>query len=159
MMNQLEISFGGPLRIVVAQEEDTPAISARLSVWYEQFKITGDALMYTLPVDHFVLMQISNTDAAGNPARIDGEVTWTSSDESVVTVQPDAVDSTIVRVLPVTVGQMQVRASADANLGTGVRNLLTVADIEIVAGEAIAGSVQPLGEPEPMAPHAAPRKQ
>src|SRR4029077_10298507 len=150
LMNQLEISFGGPLRIIVAQEEDAPVILARLSVWYEQFKITGEALMYTLPVDHFVLMQISYTDAAGNPAKIDGEVTWTSSDESVATVQVDAADSSIVRVLPVVVGQMQVRASADADLGTGVRKLLTVADIEIVAGEAIAGSIQPTGEPEPM---------
>src|SRR4029077_15615383 len=93
MVNQLEISFGGPLRIVVAKEEDTPPISARLSVWYEQFKITGENIVYTLPVDHFVLMQISYTDAAGNPAKIDGEVTWTSSDESVATVEPDAVDS------------------------------------------------------------------
>jgi hypothetical protein len=159
MVNQLEISFGGPLRIVVAKEEDAPAISARLSVLYEQFKITGETIMYALPIDHTVRMQISYIDAAGNPARIDGEVTWTSSDESVATVKVDSADSSIVQVLPVTVGQMQIRANADADLGAGVRNLLTVADVEIVAGEAVAGSVQPLGEPEPMAPHAAPRKK
>ena len=49
-------------------------------------------------------------------------------------------------------------ATADADLGEGVRRLTTVCDIEVVAGEAVSGTIQPVGEPEPVAPHPEPRK-
>ena len=114
--------------------------------------------MYTLPVDHSVLMQVSYTDARGNPATIDGDVTWESSDTSIISVTVDQADSTICRATPVgTVGQAQVTATCDADLGEGTRELVTLCDIEVVGGEAVAGSIQPVGEPEPIDPHAAPR--
>ena len=49
-------------------------------------------------------------------------------------------------------GRTQVSAKADADLGEGVRELLTICDIMIVAGEAVAGSIQPAGEQEPITP-------
>ena len=149
-MNQIEISFGTPLRVIHSQAE--PQVSARLTIWYEQFKITskGD-VMYTLPVDHYVKMQVSYVDAAGNPAVVDGPVHWESSDESVAKIAVDSTDSTIVTVTPAgDLGQVQIRAIADADLGTGVRNLTTVADITVVSGEAVAGTIQPVGAAQPI---------
>jgi hypothetical protein len=158
-MNQLEVSFATPLRIVVATE-DAPKLFARLTVCHEGFCVTskGD-VMYTLPVDHLVKMRVSYVDAAGNPAVVDGSVHWETSDESIATITVDAGDSTIVTVMPAgDLGQVQIRAVADADLGSGVRNLVTIADITVVAGEAVAGVIQPISEAEPIAPHPEPRR-
>ena len=114
--------------------------------------------MYTLPVDHLVNMKVSYVYAAGNPATVDGPVSWASSDDDLLTVDVDSQDSTICRVTPVgALGQAQVTATVDAALGQGVRNLITTCDITVVAGKAVAGSITPLGEPEPIAPHPEPQ--
>jgi hypothetical protein len=155
MINQtrVEIVFTNALQIT-----EVPAAApghVLLTLKYGQFIITmeGTHAMYTLPVDHTVQMQVAYTDAMGNPATIDGEVTWESSDASLAIVNADPSDTTICRVTPVgSLGQVQVTATCDADLGSGVRELITTCDIEIVGGEAVTGSIQPVGEPEPIAP-------
>jgi hypothetical protein len=156
---RIEISFTSPLQI--QNIEPPPPILAVLTITYDRFNITakGD-VMYTLPVDELVKMQVSYVDANGNPAAVDGPVAWASSDDDIVTVTVDDNDSTIVTVTPVgDLGQVQITATADADLGTGVRNLITVCDITVVAGEAVAGTIQPIGEAEPIAPHPAPTRK
>jgi hypothetical protein len=106
--------------------------------------------MYTLPVDMEVKMQVAYVDSENNPAEIDGEVSWESSDDTIATVIVDGSDSTIVTVSPVgPTGQVQITASADADLGQGVRELITTSDITLVAGEAVAGTITPVGAPTP----------
>jgi hypothetical protein len=152
---RIEIAFVTPLRIV---EEPEPAVVGKqvLAIEYEQFTIIveGDHVMYTLPVDHQVTMQVSYVDAGGNPAKVDGAVSWVSSDPAIAGVVVDAGDSTICSVIPNgPAGQVQVTATADADLGAGVRSLVTVADVDVVAGEAVAGTISPVGEAQPIAPH------
>jgi hypothetical protein len=157
-LSRVEIVFTNPLKIMEVAEP--PLGKQLLIVRFEQFTVTaeGDHVMYTLPVDHTVLMQVAYVDAKGNPATIDGAVSWESSDVSVLSVTVDPQDSTVCRATPVgSVGQVQVTATCDADLGEGVRNLITVCDIEVVGGEAVSGTIQPLGDQEPMAPHAEPR--
>jgi hypothetical protein len=143
------ISFGTPLQLV--EIEPPPDIFALIAVTYDRFTLTAKGhVMYTLPVDKMVKMQVSYVDAEGNPAAVDGDVEWTSSDESICTVTPETGDSTIVAVVPLgPVGQVQITATADADLGSGTRELITVADISIVAGEAVAGTISPVGTPMP----------
>lgn len=151
-MNQLEISFGTPLRVVVQNEP--PPIAVWLTIWYDSFKITakGGEVMYTLPVDHYVEMQVAYMDSGGNPAKVDGDVTWRSSDDTIAMAEADPGDSTLVKVTPVgALGQVQIVATADADLGTGVRALITTTTIEIVAGEAVSGTISPVGDPVPIA--------
>jgi hypothetical protein len=148
--SRVEIVFSNPLKIM---EVPAPELGHQLLMinFGHQIVITleGTHVMYTLPVDHRVNMQVSYTDAHGNAATIDGEVSWESSDESIAMVQPDAADSTKCRVTPVgSVGQVQITATCDADLGDGVQELITTCDIEVVGGEAVAGSIQPVGEPE-----------
>jgi hypothetical protein len=146
---RVEITFVSPLRVI---QEPAPVGQQFVTIAYEGFtvKIEGDKVMYTLPADHTVRMQVSYVDAAGNPATIDGEVAWSSSDEAILTVQGDDADSTICTVVAVgPVGNGQIVATCDADLGSGVRELITTADISVIAGEAFAGSIQPVGEPEP----------
>jgi hypothetical protein len=151
MINQqrVEIVFVNPLQLM---EVSAPLKGfAFLTIIHQRFTITveGDRVMYTLPVDHAVNMQVSYTDAKGNPATIDGEVEWTSSDDALIEVEVDETDSTKCKAMPVgPLGQVQVTATVDADLGDGVRNLITTCDIQIVGGEAVAGSIQPVGEPE-----------
>lgn len=146
---RLEIAFVNPLRVI---QEPGPVGQQFVSVRFENFtiKTQGGHVMYTLPADHIVQMQVSYTDAAGNPAEIDGAVTWTSSDEAVLMVEPDAGDDTICTVRPAgPAGNAQVVATCDADLGTGTRELITTADISVVAGEAVAGTIQPVDEATP----------
>jgi Bacterial Ig-like domain (group 2) len=147
-VQRLVISFESPLQIMEV-EEARP--SQLITVKFENFTITaeGDTIMYTLPVDHTVKMQVAYVDAAGNPATIDGDVIWASSDTLLATVAADLADSTIVTVTPLALGQVQITATADADIGTGVRELITTSDITIVGGEAVSGTIQPVGELEP----------
>jgi hypothetical protein len=156
MINQqrVEIVFVNPLKIMEVAEQSLG--QQQITLTFDRFTITaeGSHVMYTLPVDHSVLMQVAYVDAQGNPATIDGDVTWESSDVSIITVAVDAADSSICRATPVgSVGQAQVTATCDADLGDGTRELITLCDIEVVGGEAVAGSIQPVGEPDPLAPH------
>ena len=154
---RLEIVFANVLTVA---EVELPAKGKQfLTIGYEAFAIIieGDHAMYTLPADHLVNMQVAYTDAKGNPATIDGDVTWESSDASILLVEADPGDSSMCRATPVgSVGQVQITARCDADLGDGVRELITTADISVVGGEAVAGSIQPMGEPEPIAPHPQP---
>jgi hypothetical protein len=156
---ELILSFGSPLIVGLTEVEANKPVTTRLTIWYEQFSITTEGdVMYTLGTDHLVKMQVSYVDAAGNPAKVDGVVTWASSDAALISVVVDANDSTICTATPVgPLGQVQITATADADLGSGVVPLITNCDIQIVSGTAVAGSIQPLGDPEPVAPHPAPR--
>jgi hypothetical protein len=110
-------------------------------------------MAYTLPVGKQVHVQVSYVDSAGNPAVVDGLVAWDSSDQNIVDVLVDDTDSTLAIVRAEgKVGLCQVTATADADLGLGTRTLITTMDVEVVAGEAVAGSITPVGEPEDIPP-------
>jgi hypothetical protein len=146
---RLEIVFTNALRI--EQAPPPPLGYALLTIQADNFTITakGESIMYTLPVDHTVTMQVSYVDSAGNAAEVDGEVEWFPANPEIAGIKVDPDDDTICKVIPVKPGRTQVSCKADADLGDGTRELLTVCDIMIVAGEAVAGSIQPVGEPEP----------
>jgi hypothetical protein len=95
-------------------------------------------------------MRVDYVDAKGHPAAVDS-VQWTSSDETIVKVTPNASDVQVVTVTPGDqLGQAQVVAIADVDLGSGVKALNTIADIEVVGGEAVAGTITPVGEATPI---------
>jgi len=152
LVNKLEISFGSPLRVIVEQEKP-PEIFACLTLDLGPYSVTaGDDVMLTMPVRFGVGLIVSYVDAGGNPATVDGDVSWTSSDENIATVQVDAGDSKKCRVVAGdTLGQAQVTATADADLGEGMRELTCFLDVKVIAGEAVAGTISPDGTPEPVA--------
>ena len=108
--------------------------------------------MYVLPIDHHVKMQVGYVDVAGNPATVDNAPAWTTSDSTLVALTVDGADPTIVDVVPQgPLGQVQVTATVDADLGEGVRNIITTIDISLQGGEAVSGTIQPVGPAEPLA--------
>lgn len=84
-----------------------------------------------------VPLAVAFKDAAGNPAAVDGAPVWTSSDPTIVTVtaSADGLSATAVAVGPL--GQAQVSAAADADLGSGVTTITGVLDITVQASEAV----------------------
>ena len=111
-------------------------------------------MAYTLPADKQVQLKISYKDKNGNPASIDGAVTWESSDTGIARLEPVASpqpDNATVMLVPGTqIGNCQVSAKADADLGSGVRELVTLLDVTVVGGEAVTGTIEPVGEAVPV---------
>lgn len=147
-MSTVQFQLGGTLKFLIEPEG-----YALVTLKYEGFTITakGDAMAYKLPNDKMIAVKVAYIDGKGNPATVDGDVTWDTSDQEIATIDADDGDSTMATVKPTgKVGQVQVTATADADLGEGTRELITTMDVEIVAGEAVAGTITPVGEPQPI---------
>lgn len=97
--------------------------------------------MFTLPDDKTASAAVAYVDAKGNPAKVDGVPAWSSSDPAILDVvaAADGMSATVTPVGPL--GTAQVKIEADADLGAGVTTIITLADVEVVGGEAVAGNV------------------
>ena len=149
MSGSIQVVLGGSLELVLRQP---PTGFALITRSYRGFAVTakGDHMAYLLPSRMFVQAQIAYVDAGGNPATVDGDVVWASSDETVATVTADANDSTLCSITSVgPLGAAQISATADADLGAGVRQVITLTDVTVVAGEAVAGTITIQGDPQP----------
>lgn len=92
--------------------------------------------MLVLTADQKVVLTASYQDRYGNPAPIDGQPTWETSADGIVTIAPseDGLSAEIVTVGQI--GTVQVRASADAAPGSETKLIIGVLDIQVVGGEA-----------------------
>lgn len=97
--------------------------------------------MFTLPNDKTASGAISYVDSKGQAAKVDGVPKWSSSDEAVlkVTAADDGLSAKVEPVGPA--GTAQIKVEADADLGAGVVPILTLVDVEVVGGQAVAGNV------------------
>jgi len=147
-MSTVQFQLGGTLKFLLEDEG-----YALITIRYDNFTITarGENMAYNLPNDKQVAVQVSYVDAKGNPTEVDGDVTWETSDDNLVMVESNVADTTQATITPVgQIGQVQVSCTADADLGSGIRTIVTTMDITIVAGEAVAGTIAPVGEPQPI---------
>lgn len=97
--------------------------------------------MLILTTDQEVALSIAYEDASGNAATVDGAPVWEVSDENLGTleVSEDGFSATLIAVG--STGTFQASVTADADLGEGVRSLVTVLDVEVVGGEAVVGII------------------
>jgi len=152
---KLKLVFKTPLQVQMVPVP--PPLRARVTSKVDGLSLTGVGDMaYQLPNDKQIEVGISYVDAKGNPAVVDGAVTWTSSDETIMTIQPVASPPAgypqggVVMLVPVgPVGQAQASAVADADMGSGTTNITTLFDVQVLAGSAVAGTIQPIGDPVP----------
>jgi hypothetical protein len=147
MTKALELVLGGTLKLLAREIEQHAG--AYFSTTINGITITGKAetMAYTLPADKVVDVKVSYVDANQNPAVVDGPVQWASSNTDIAMVTPNASDSQLANIAPggVTIGTCQISCMADADLGEGVRQLITTMDLTVVAGEAVAGTIEPTG--------------
>jgi len=94
-----------------------------------------------LPDDKSVTASLAYVDAKGNPALVEGAPVWTTDRPDIVTVTPaaDGMSAVIAPVGPL--GSAQISVDADADLGAGVTNLTTLGQVDVIAGTAVAGSM------------------
>lgn len=97
--------------------------------------------MNTITIDQKIPFTIAFQDSAGNAARVDGPVTVEVSDPTLAEVVDLSADGLSGAIAGKAAGIVQVRASGDADLGAGVRPVLVTGDLEIVAGEAVVGTM------------------
>lgn len=127
---------------------DQEPLTARLKLRYGgcviDFNATG-GFMFTIPDDGPTVfnLTLSYVDAKGKPAKVDGVPVWTPPDAALASlaVAADGMSAVMTLVDPIQLGAGQVRIDADADMGAGVKPLVTLGDFEVVAGEAVAGNV------------------
>jgi hypothetical protein len=110
------------------------------------FTFPGDLPM-RLPANTSATVEVTFINANGLAVETQGEVTWSSSDESVATVEADPDDPTMATITAgPSAGNTNVSAVADADLGEGVRNVEAVLEVVVIArGEAVGGEITPVG--------------
>jgi hypothetical protein len=121
----------------------------RWSLQLNHFTVEGENLMaVTMRDTDKVAVAISVVDAKGNLAKLDGIPEWSVSDPAglALTAAEDGLSCSIAAVGPL--GTFQATVTCDADLGEGVKPLIGILDLEIVAGEAVAVNFQ-VGTPEP----------
>jgi len=98
--------------------------------------IKGDINMITINENQKVKLTANPVTAKGNPAVIDGPVTWqVVSGSNFITLTP--VDNFSVYAVAVgPVGVATIKASADSDLGTPVSIISNTITVEVVAGPA-----------------------
>lgn len=103
--------------------------------------------MLILTEEQQVALAVAFKTAGGHDAKVDGIPTWQSSDPTIVAVEVAADGMTATAVAQGPLGTAQISATADADLGTGVREVTGVLDIEVRAAEAVSALVT-AGAPE-----------
>ena len=99
-------------------------------------------------------LSISAVDAKGNPAPVEN-VVYETSDLQIIVVGVNPNDETKAVVAARTVGTAQVTVTADADIGEGVKELMGLLDVEVVAAEAVALAIEagvPEDQPSPPPP-------
>lgn len=86
-------------------------------------------------------LSVAFLDKANNPAPVDGTPTWSSSDETVVTLTVAADGLSATAVTTGTLGTAQVSVTADADLGEGTTAISGVLDITVQAGAAVVANI------------------
>jgi len=94
--------------------------------------------------DQLVDVTLAITNAAGNPATVDGVPVWASSDETVI-VAAAAADGMSAVITTVAPGTARVTVTADADLGAGTTTLTGVTeDLVVTLGPSSQASVMTL---------------
>jgi len=111
----------------------------------------GTHMAYTLPIGKQVEVAVQWLDAGGHPAVVDGDVVWSTSDPTIADVTVDATDSSKATIFATTnLGATQFSATGDADLGEGVVEVICVLDVDVVAGQAVSGTISPTGPAVPI---------
>jgi hypothetical protein len=152
--NTITLQIGGALELILRPPSPAPSIESVVTVSYEQFSATakGNHMGYKLPVGMMIQVQVSYVDAEGNPAEVDapGPV-WDTASPSIVEIKPDQTNNYKCEIRATgKTGSAQVTATADADMGEGTKSLITTLDLDVVAGEAVAGQIDVTSEPMPI---------
>ena len=104
--------------------------------------------MATLTIGQKVPFTAKYVDAAGNAAPVDGVATAQVDDAAKAEIVDLSADGLSGAVKALAIGHVQVQVTADADLGAGTRSLTIMGELDVIAGEAVAGTID-FGAPVP----------
>lgn len=116
------------------------AVRAVITISAAGWTARGYAMAVALPKGKAVDLTIAFEDDLGNPAEAPGAVTWTSSDDEIATVDPDADDDTEAVATAVAEGAATITGSSN-----GITATIDI-DVTVEAGGAVTANIS-AGEP------------
>lgn len=121
---------------------EIPLIRLHWHLFSNHLNIKGEITMVQLKSTQSVNGILQPVDRKGNAAPIEpGTVKFSSSDESVFTVEQDETHETKVKVVAVAPGVAVLNFEADADLGEGVKTISGSTGVEVVASDAVGFGV------------------
>ena len=124
------------------------AVAGRLAFSFPPFAFGGMNMDATVPAGSKGNVTVDWVDAFGNPAQVDGKTTWQSSDAAIVKVSiaPDDATSQTAQLESLgPIGPAQIQATADADMGDGVKTITAICNVTVIAGQAVGGVIRPVG--------------
>lgn len=96
-----------------------------------------------MQVGSYATVSVEWKDAGGNIVGVEkGTVKWASSDPATVECTVSTGNPAIANLhAPGPVGKVQIHATADADLGQGVKTVTATYDVEVIEGEAVGGEI------------------
>jgi hypothetical protein len=123
------------------------AVAAFITIRTAGWTVRGNNMAVELPNGKVVDLTVTYEDADGNPTSAPGDVTWTSSDPSIATIEADDDDDTKAVVTSVAEGSTSITAQSG-----GITASIDV-DVTAEGGEAVSANIT-AGEPrDPDAPN------
>jgi hypothetical protein len=136
---RLRVSFETPL--VVIHKADASG-SAVFTFQIGNFVFKGEHMASTMQAGTRATVSVEWKDKGGNKVKVDGPTNWVSSDPATVECSPATGNPQIANLFaPGPVGTVQIQATADADLGEGVKTVTATLDVNVIEGEAIGGDI------------------
>jgi len=95
-----------------------------------------------MQVGSYATLDVTWADKGGNPAKVDGPTKWESTAPDICQVTVATGNPLIANLFaPGPVGNAQIHATADADLGEGTKTITSTYDITVISGEAVGGEI------------------
>lgn len=123
-------------RICIQEPPSSEDVRIRFRVTVEGVTMEGENMATKMTDIQHADATVTFKTAAGNPAQVDGVPVWAVSDEEALAVTASA-DGMSARVDSVGgLGNFQVTATGDADMGEGVKPFTAILELEVIASEA-----------------------
>jgi len=140
---KLEVQITSPIHVVIeAERPEEQSPHARFTFQTANNLKYGGLDMATMQVNTYATLSVEWKDKGGNPAKVDGATVWTSTNPDILAATVATGNSLICNVYaPGEIGKATVEASADADMGEGVKKVSKTIEIEVTTGEAVEGEI------------------
>lgn len=143
---KLSIGFTDPLVIrLIIEQPPTPqaeCFGVMTLTFANGMFAKGEDMASSMQTGTYATVAVQWVDASGAPAKVDGPTAWASSDPTICECTVATGNPLIANLhAPGPIGNVSIQATADADMGAGVRNITALLDVTVIGGEAVAGAI------------------
>jgi len=137
---QIEISFATPLRLMF--DQPSGEYRAFFTFQFDNFVFRGENMSATMQIGTYATVSVEWKDSKDNPAKVEGPTKWESTVPATVQCTVATGNPLIANLYaPGPLGKAQIQATADADLGSGVKTVTSTIEVEVISGEAVGGEI------------------